>query len=470
MRIILKAEEFPAGAEITSGKTKRLHEVNSKPSLTRVGYKPDITAFDDPGMTRVFGTKDRDSNFVTCRIFELLQDAGFPVAYLGQVSDTEFIAPIVEMAPVELITRRKVHPEGSIRKRRPELKPNRRFEQLTFEVCVKTHGGGKFTDVRGNPVDLKLPPDDKGKPTDDPMVLDPMAEEWQLIGKSPLFAPEVLATVRRDDILRSIDDIKEYRRLTHGAFLVIEGFFRMMGWDTYDLKVECGILKEDFTMPNGVVLKGGTIVIADVIDHDSWRVMDEFGREMSKQVFRHMLLEGNVDMEEVARIYAMVVQAVGNFHITKQALVLWRGSEKDPWPNTVLEGALYNLDLASVPGIEVVRVTLSGHKQTGAVLREINEIMGKYRNGAIYAEVGLSDGLAPILATHTCWPVVVHPTTIEKCPDDVWSSINLPSNTPVGVVGRECNTMLQALRSLAPLNPVIYAWLQYGIEQLEPIT
>ncbi|MFA6963281.1 MAG: phosphoribosylaminoimidazolesuccinocarboxamide synthase [Patescibacteria group bacterium] len=458
--------DFPKGGKVIEGKTKALYEVLDYPGLLIAEYKSDITAFDDPRFTTVFGTKARDSNAVTCRIFELLQQAGLPVAYLGKLSETEFVAPRVQMAPVELITRRFVHPKGSIRKRRPELPPHYRFGELTFEVCLKTHNGGKYTNIFGAEVDLALPRVDD-KPTDDPMVLNPLADEWKLIGKSPLYDPEVIATVKRDEVLHGVDEITEYRRLLHAAFLIIEAFFKLIGWTTYDLKVECGRLKEDFQPEVGPLLKAGTIVIADVIDHDSWRVLDESGREMSKQVFRDMILAGKLDQDEIAQIYSSVVRAVENFRVQEQALVLWRGSEDDNFPDLQLNGSMGRLDLNNLPGIKVERITGSGHKQTIACLDRLNALQARYKYGAIIVEVGRSNGLGPTLAAHTIWPVISRPASLEKCPGDIWSNLRCPSNDPMATIIDKGNAVLFALRQLAPLNPYVAAWLQYGVEQLE---
>ena len=463
---MLQQNDFPRGERVIVGKTKAIDEVLGCPALVIAGYKPDITAFDDERVTQMFATKARDSNAVTCKVFELLQQAGLPVAYLGKLSETEFVAPRVEMAPVELITRRRVHPKGSIRKRRPELPPHHRFSELTFEVCLKTHHGGKYINIRGEEVDLALPPVDD-KPTDDPMVLNPLADDWKLIGKSPLYAPEVIAMVKRDDVLRGVEDIKKYRRLLHAAFLVIEAYFKMIGWDPYDLKVECGILTHDFQPEVGPLLEAGTIVIADVIDHDSWRVMDEFGREMSKQVFRDMILAGELDLEEIARIYASVVKAVENFRVQEQVLVLWRGSEDDNFPDLQLNGPMGLLYLDNLPGIKVERITGSGHKQTKVCLNRLNVLQTKYKYGVINVEVGRSNGLGPTLAAHTIWPVVSRPASLEKCPGDIWSNLRCPSNDPMATVIDKGNALLYALRLLAPLNPYVAAWLQYSVEQLE---
>ena len=463
--MFLQKDGFPRWEQVTEGKTKAIYEVRDRRDLAIAEYKPAITAYDDPKLTQAFGTKAADSCAVTCRLFEMLQKAGLPVAYLGQLSATEFVAPLLKMASVELITRRRVHPKGSIRKRRPELPAYHRFPELTFEVCLKTNDGGKYTNINGEEIDLQLI--EEGKPVDDPLVLDPFAEEWQLIGKTSITTPTILATIKRDDVVRGVDDIKEYRRLLHMAFLVIEGICRMLDWNEFDIKVECGTLLEDFHMVDGTVIPAGTIMIGDVLDPDSWRVINEKGKEYSKQAFRDMILSGEIDLDEVARIYRAVAEAISGFHVREQALVLWRGSDKDSWPTTVLDGPMGVLDLEKVPGVAIERVTLSGHKQTKKCLVRLNEIMTKYSTGVIYAKIGMSDGLAPIIATHTTWPVLVYPATMKEHSEDVWSSLNLPSNTPVGVVGSESNTMLQALRALAPMNPIIYAWFQYMNEQFE---
>ena len=78
-----------------------------------------------------------------------------------------------------------------------------------------------------------------------------------------------------------------------------------------DLKVEFGFDSK------------GNLLLADVIDNDSWRVV-ESGAYIDKQVYR----DGGA-LDDVAAKYRRVAEITGRFRVPRQRIILWRGSEKD---------------------------------------------------------------------------------------------------------------------------------------------
>lgn len=77
---------------LAEGKTKKIFSIKSDDGLIIVENKPDITADNDPEKTRQFARKAEYATTTTCRVFELLEKAGIPVAYKKQLSPTEFLA------------------------------------------------------------------------------------------------------------------------------------------------------------------------------------------------------------------------------------------------------------------------------------------------------------------------------------------------------------------------------------------
>src|SRR5581483_9160869 len=67
----------------------------------------------------------------------------------------------------------------------------------------------------------------------------------------------------------------------------------------------------------------GTLLLADVIDNDSWRVL-EHGAYIDKQVYR----DGGA-LDTVAAKYRQVAETTAHFRLPKQRIILWRGSEAD---------------------------------------------------------------------------------------------------------------------------------------------
>ena len=113
-------------------------------------------------------------------------------------------------------------------------------------------------------------------------------------------------------------------------------------------------------------------------------------------------------------------------------------------------------------------MVLSGHKETKLCLKALEELMGSYPDGGvIVVKVGRSNGLGPILASHTSWPVIAIPATIKEYPEDIWSSIRMPSKVPMLTAWPEENAIQAALNILASKNPLIYAQIQEQIETLD---
>jgi phosphoribosylaminoimidazole carboxylase/phosphoribosylaminoimidazole-succinocarboxamide synthase len=437
----MKPEKGELSAE---GKTKKIWTVIGGNSLAIVEYKDTITAFDDPSRTKTFSTKAVRSNTTTCQVFELLKRAGIPVAFQEQISLMEFLALNCEMIKLEVVARRFA--VGSYLKRHPELKqldgqPPYRFHRLVTEFFLKTTVG-KFLSSDGQTLIEGLDPQ-KGE--EDPLILNPFEGEWQLFhSKKPAWDTEanLNRTVKDYQVVgeNAREMIKKMEDILRKVFLVLEGAWNTLGLHLIDLKIEFGI------DPNS-----GEVVVADVIDNDSWRLRDQNWQELSKEAFRQ-----GEKLDEVERKYGVVATLVEQIRIPKQALVIWTGSDKDEPP----KAPLYH-------GVDVVNVVLSGHKETKACLEKLEELMGNYPDGGvIVVKVSRSNGLGPILAAHTAWPIIATPATLKKYPEDLWSSIRMPSSVPLVTAWPEENAVMAALNILAMKNPLLYMRMQEQIEAL----
>ncbi len=431
---------YQKGKLIAEGKTKKIWENKKDRRTVIVEYKDDITAFNDPKYTKKFKSKGKNSNLTTCRVFELLNKAGIPTHFLGQLSDTEFLAKPCKMILVEAVPRRYAY--GSYLKRNPQLvaeqgKPPHYFRRLVNEYFLKTTKGG--ITIGGKKLIAGLTPDQ-----DDPAILNPEENDWKLIHPwKPVWdaKSDLKRTISSKLVL--LGDAKrraQMDELTRKTFLVLEGAFLQKDFRMLDLKIEYGVTKE------------GKLVVADVIDNDSWRLRDPDWKELSKQAFR--------DGEELGTIeakYQIVADLVRDLpRIPNQALVLWTGSEKDEMPK-----------IPKIPGIEVVKKVISGHKKTSVCLEELKKLEREFpAGGAIIAKVGLSNGLGPILAAHTHWPVISVPASVKKFRDDVWSSLRMPGDMPMAMIERDANAVDFALNILAKKNPIAYMARRYRMEEL----
>jgi phosphoribosylaminoimidazole carboxylase/phosphoribosylaminoimidazole-succinocarboxamide synthase len=55
----------------------------------------------------------------------------------------------------------------------------------------------------------------------------------------------------------------------------------------------------------------------------------------------------------------------------------------------------------------------------------------------------------------------------KEFPDDVWSSLRLPSQNPMATVLSDKNAVLLALNILGQKNPAAYMERQFALEQLD---
>ncbi len=449
--------EFVKGSQLGEGKTKRLFSVEGYPDLVWVENKDEVTAHDDEAYTKRFDTKAVCATKTTTKIFELLNACGIPTSFVQKISDTEFIAKKCEMIPLEVISRRLA--VGSFVQRRPDLKPlagdkPHRFHQVYREFFLKTTKGK--LEKGDQSTDLGLPeiPAKGGgtKPLDDPLIEDVWIRPWELMmPKQPawekgarldIHVPPggVLFPSNRNAPAPETDIIKTMDELNHKAFLVAEGAWAQLGYVLVDWKIEFGWTVD------------GNIVISDVIDNDSWRLRDRDFQELSKQLHRDGL-----PLSEVEAKYGLVTEMVQQIRLPKQLLVIWKGSPDDQSP-----------EVPNIPGVETTGIALSGHKKTQACLKQLEELQRDYPDGGvIVVPVGMSNGLGPVLSSHTTWPVVGVPLTVKECPEDVWSSLRLPSQNPMATILSPKNAVLFALNILGQKNPAAYMIRQFALEQLD---
>lgn len=439
--------DYKKGSKLNEGKTKIVWKVKNRPDLVIIENKNDITAFDDPSFTKQFKTKAEHATTVTCRVFELLKKAGIPVAYEKQISQNQFIAPNCEMIPLEVVSRRFA--VGSFLKRHPELAtkegdlPNR-FHKTVIEFFLKTTKGD-LVNYKGEKVLKGLDPK-KGE--EDPFIETPFESIWKLYhSKKPKWedGAVIINKIEASKVLPNSPKniIKYIEEIARKVFLVLEGAWNVQGYRIIDMKIELGIDRN------------GNLLVADVIDNDSWRLRNLDWQELSKEAFRQ-----GEKLDKVEKKYGFVAELSQNFRIPRQALVLWRGSDSDEFPDMA--------KIKKMNNIYAEEITLSGHKSTNLCLNRLEEVLTDYPDGGvILAFVGMSNGLGPVLSARTIWPVIGVPMTAEKFSDDIWSSLRIPSNVPMMTILSPKNAVLAALNILAQKNPVAYMHRQLAIEELD---
>lgn len=259
--------ELKKSTLINEGKTKIIHAVEGIETMVIVENKNDITKNDDASQTQLMTSKAVHATNTTCKIFDLLKKAGLPVAYERQISSTEFLAKKCRMIALEVIARRYAPYGSSYLKRFPNLGKTKgavphRFHRLEAEFFLKTTSG-KIRDLDGR-VCGETPIDpENGRPVDDPFISNPQNKIWVL--KHPKY-PErdkrsgLNCPVFPSNILPKGITLKKIETITRKVFLLLEGAWAQLGYRLIDFKIEFGIDTD------------GNLVVADVIDNDSWRL------------------------------------------------------------------------------------------------------------------------------------------------------------------------------------------------------
>lgn len=281
------------GKLLNEGKTKKVYEVVGNEDLVIIENKNVITKNDDPTQTRKMANKAKLSTIITCINFELLKSAGIPVAYQRRISENQFLAKKCQMISLEVVVRR--YAVGSILLRDPELeKPGKipsNFDKPYVEVFLKTTGGIVLS-KRGKEIG-KLIDQETGKPIDDPLIINPESPDWVIKHpKLPSTNPfSFLCTLFQEDILPDRVSIEKIKNISCETFLILEDALILLNLRLIDFKIEFGIGPD------------GELLVADVIDNDSWRLRTSKWQELSKELFRQ-----NRDMKEIQESYEFVAK------------------------------------------------------------------------------------------------------------------------------------------------------------------
>ena len=417
--------KYSLGALVAEGKTKKIRHIAGHSDLVALVSKDDITA-GDGAKHDVIPDKGRHATATTCNVFRLLKACDLPVAFAEQDSATSFIAPKCSMLPYEVVARREAH--GSYLKRNPHFSKGLLFPRLIVEFFLKT----KDRNWKG-----------KSLICDDPLLIytDGDSQIRLFNPAKPMQGQEPFLILSASEVFATSEEWKifpEMQRIARHAFLVLEKAWQLEGGTLVDLKVEFGFDNK------------GRLLLADVIDNDSWRVIEN-GSYIDKQVYR----DGG-PLDEVAEKYRFVADVTNRFRLPRQQIIFWRGSENDR--TEAFSEALGGLaDLMRV-------VTCSVHKEPVAAASILYRMVQEVPDSVVIAYIGRSNGVGPTLSAMSAIPVITVPASFKEFPDDAWSSLRAPSNVPVMTVLEPANAVLAALQILSARNPRLYAYVRGRIE------
>ncbi len=336
------------GIEIARGKTKVLYEQSGQPD-TLVVTQLDIISSGDGARQDVIAGKGRLAAKTTARIFRLLNLCGLPTHYLSggeDDDDNEMLVRRCNMLPLEVVIRGVA--AGSLVKRRPGLQRGALLVPRVIEFFIK---------------------DDANH--------DPLIEPEQIMSGGIAAPVEVGA-------------ISEIARLT---FDILAHAWRRRDTLLVDLKLEFGRI----TSGEGK----GSLVIADVVDNDSWRIWPQ-GREdrmLDKQMYRNLSSVSPQDLERVKSAYENVVEMVGTFPVMRPGMVaiVCDGPE-------FMEQSANIVNALNAFGLPSVRHVASAFKTPGFVLQLVQQLDATFARLVFVAAGASGNALLPMLEGVTTNP------------------------------------------------------------------
>ncbi|XP_014787618.1 bifunctional phosphoribosylaminoimidazole carboxylase/phosphoribosylaminoimidazole succinocarboxamide synthetase [Octopus bimaculoides] len=395
-------KDVTLGDVLIEGKTKIVYDLPSYKGCVAIKSKDRITCGDGARAHDMEG-KAVISNSTNSSLMKILNDAGIPTHFLGKWSDNVFHAHRCYMVPIEWVTRRVA--TGSFLKRNPGVTEGHRFSPVKLETFYK---------------------DDANH--------DPQWSREQIIS----------AKIQCGDKVIGADDVDIMEKMTVLIFEILEKAWTGANCALIDMKIEFGVSAGT-----------GDIVLADIIDSDSWRLWPSGDKRLmvDKQVYRDMAEVTKDGMETVKRNFQWVAEKVKEIMPKKVSqVVVFMGSASDMAFCQKIQTYLEKLHLPCS-----MRVT-SAHKCTESTLKLLAEYEGEGIPTVIIAVAGRSNGLGPVLAGNTNLPVINCPPLSSNWEqEDLWSSLRLPSGLGCATVIFPEAAAIHAAQILALSNERLWA-------------
>ena len=246
------------GPLLAEGKTKLIYAYPGDDTLAYMVNKDQITAGDGTRRDELAG-KSRWSTITSANVFRLLNEEDIATHFVEQINDVTLLIHRCQMLPVEQVMRRIA--TGSYLKRHPEVSEGTRFEPLLVETFLKD-------DARH----------------------DPQIWEADIVNMGFATLPEIAWMAEQG------------RRV----FETLERAWASADVTLVDLKIEFGRDQQ------------GHLMVADVIDNDSWRIWPggDKNRMLDKQVYRNLQTITPADLQQVADRYALVADLTGKLKLS----------------------------------------------------------------------------------------------------------------------------------------------------------
>ncbi|XP_044731300.1 multifunctional protein ADE2 [Chrysoperla carnea] len=403
-----KVGDYELGNLIIEGKTKQVYDLPSLPGNVLLLNKDRITAGDGVKAHDLVG-KSEISNQTNGKIFEILNSVGVQTSFVKLAAKNAFISKKCEMIPIECVTRRLA--TGSFLKRNPGVTEGYRFYPPKFETFFKD-------DANHDP-----------QWSDEQIICAKFTFNGRLIGR------QELEQMKRTSIL---------------IFEILEKAWQLRNCALIDMKIEFGVDTE------------GNLLVADVIDSDSWRLWPSGDKRLmvDKQVYRNLTTVTQSDLDTVKRNFQWIRDQLDHIVPTDNHLVvIIMGSPSD-------EGHCRKIaDCCKQYGLNVdIRVS-SAHKGTDSTIEIVRYYESLPKKIIFVAVAGRSNGLGPVISGNTSYPVInCPPVKPENVNLDIWSSLNVPSGLGCSTVIYPESAAIQAAQIVGLDNYLI--WARLRVKQL----
>jgi len=364
--------EYTLGDVVIEGKTKIVYDLKDSEGTCVLVHSKDKITCGDGARQNVMDGKGALSNSTNGSIFKFLNQSNVRTHFKEQTNTTDFIAEKCEMIPIEFVMRRLI--TGSYLKRNPGVEEGYRFPEVKLEYFFK---------------------DDANH--------DPQWSREQILEAKFNFAGLKIGRIELDQV----------SSMALGTFEILEKAWASRGCVLVDMKIEFGVNTK------------GELVLADVIDNDSWRLWPAGDKRLmrDKQVYRNLKEVTSEAMEEIKKNYTWVADEAAKF-ITKPSgrVVIFMGSASDTDHCKKIEKKL------TACGVPVQMRVSSAHKGTEETIRLLRYYECHGIPTVFIACAGRSNGLGPVLSGNTAYPVInCPPVKADWGAQDIWSSMRLPS-------------------------------------------
>lgn len=233
---------------------------------------------------------------------------------------------------------------------------------------------------------------------------------------------------------------------TRCVFEILERAWASLNCTLVDMKVEFG------------VNAAGEILLADIIDNDSWRLWQSGQRSLQKdkQIYRDLKEVTPDALAKVKKSFEWVAEHTKLLSpLIEGQVVILMGSSRDQSHAAEIASILKKL------GVCVKQHVCSAHKGSTGTLKIVAESEGIGIPTVFIAIAGRSNGLGPVVSGNTTCPVInCPPPSSQWASHDIWSSLRLPSGLGCSTVLSADTAALGAAQILAMNNPVLWGKLR----------